>query len=78
MMAKIAEKYNLPFFSQKTAEISTDKFLMKQVFRENDLPCAKGSLVKEIDHSHKYPLILKPRDNSGSRGIIFCRNKTRC
>ena len=75
MMAKIAEKFDLPFFSEETAVISTDKFLMKKVFRENNLPCAKGSLVKEIDDSHKYPLILKPRDNSGSRGIIFCESK---
>jgi biotin carboxylase len=75
MMAKIAEKFNLPFFSEETAITSTDKFLMKKVFEENNIPCASGSLVTEINDSHKYPLILKPRDNSGSRGIIFCRTK---
>ncbi len=75
MMAQIAERYEMPFFSEETAVVATDKFLMKKVFREENIPCAKGSLIREIDDSHKYPLILKPRDNSGSRGIIFCQTK---
>lgn len=75
MMAQIAERYELPFFSEETAVVATDKFLMKKVFREENIPCAKGSLIREIDDSFKYPLILKPRDNSGSRGIIFCETK---
>lgn len=75
MMARVAEKFDLPFFSEETAITSTDKFLMKKAFEENEIPCAEGTLVTEIDDSHKYPLILKPRDNSGSRGIIFCRTK---
>ena len=75
MMARIAEKYGFPFFSVETAIASTDKFLMKQAFQQNDIPCAAGKLIKEIDDSLHYPLILKPRDNSGSRGIIFCQTK---
>lgn len=75
MMAKIAEKYGFSFFSEETAIISTDKFLMKNAFRENGIPCADGRLIHEIDDSLDYPLILKPRDNSGSRGIVFCRTK---
>lgn len=75
MMAKIAEKYRLPFFTEETAATATDKYLMKQVFQENNIPCAKGQLVSQIDDSHSYPLILKPRDNSGSRGIVLCQTK---
>ncbi len=75
MMAKVAEKYGFSFFSEKTAVISTDKYLMKRVFQENNIPCAKGSLINKIEDSLKYPLILKPRDNSGSRGIVFCETK---
>ncbi len=49
MMARIAEKFNLPFYSINTATISTDKFLMKQIFREESIPCAKGVLIDTIN-----------------------------
>lgn len=75
MMARIAEKYGLKFISQDTAKWSTDKFLMKQKFQENNLPHAKGVIIEEINDDLNYPLIIKPSDNSGSRGVVFCENK---
>ena len=77
MMARVAKKMNLPFYSEETALISTDKFKMKECFRKAGIPCANGGLVKSIDEAEGlvYPVILKPRDNSGSRGVIFCKNK---
>ena len=77
MMARIAEKYGFPFYSVETAEWSTDKFQMKQRFMEGDVPCAKGRLVKSVSEveDFEYPVIIKPRDNSGSRGVKLCRNK---
>jgi len=77
MMARIAEKYGFPFFSVETAQWSTDKFQMKQRFMEGGVPCAKGRLVKSVCEveDFEYPVIIKPRDNSGSRGVKLCRNK---
>lgn len=77
MMARIAEKYGFPFFSVETARWSTDKFQMKQHFMEGGVPCAKGRLVKSVDEveDFEYPVIIKPRDNSGSRGVKLCRCK---
>lgn len=77
MMARIAEKYGFPFYSVKTAKWSTDKFQMKQRFMEGGVSCAKGRLVKSVDdvEDFEYPVIIKPRDNSGSRGVKLCRNK---
>lgn len=77
MMARIAEKYGFPFYSVETAQWSTDKFQMKQRFVDGGVPCAKGCLVKsvsEVEH-FEFPVIIKPRDNSGSRGVKLCRNK---
>ncbi len=77
MMARIAEKYGFPFYSVETAQWSTDKFQMKLRFMEGGVPCAKGRLVKsaaEVE-DFEYPVIVKPRDNSGSRGVKLCRNK---
>jgi biotin carboxylase len=80
MMARITETLHLSFFSIETAKCSTDKFLMKQKFQEFEIPCAKGFLVKDIKDdlaqlpTIEYPVILKPRDNSGSRGVIYCQD----
>lgn len=77
MMARIAEKYGFPFYSVETAKWSTDKFKMKQRFMEGGVPCAKGRLVKSFEEveDFEYPVIIKPRDNSGSRGVKLCRSK---
>ena len=77
MMARIAEKYGFPFYSVETAQWSTDKFQMKQRFVDGGVPCAKGRLVKSVEETADmvYPVIVKPRDNSGSRGVKLCRSK---
>ena len=75
MMARVAEKYGFPFFSVDTARWSTDKYQMKQRFMDRGVPCAKGRLVKSIEEITDlvFPVIVKPRDNSGSRGVKLCR-----
>lgn len=77
MMARIAEKYGFPFYSVETAQWSTDKFQMKQRFELGDVPHARGRLVKSVEETADmvYPVIVKPRDNSGSRGVKLCRTK---
>lgn len=78
MMARIADARDFPFFSVDTAIHSTDKHLMKQRFQQHDIPCAKGFVLNQIEEvpvkSMEYPVIVKPRDNSGSRGVIYCNN----
>ena len=77
MMARIAEKYGFPFYSVETAQWSTAKFQMKQRFELGDVPHARGRLVKSVVETADmvYPVIVKPRDNSGSRGVKLCRTK---
>lgn len=76
MMARVAEELHLPFFSVETAEWSTDKFQMKQRFLEGGVPCARGRLIHNSEEAQDlyFPLICKPRDNSGSRGVKLCRD----
>lgn len=76
MMARIAKELNLPFYSVETAEWSTDKFQMKRRFIKGGVPCAQGRLIHSVDEAKDlyFPVICKPRDNSGSRGVKLCRN----
>lgn len=76
MMARVAKELHLPFFSMETAEWSTDKFQMKQRFMEGGVPCAKGRLIRHAEEAKNlcFPVICKPRDNSGSRGVKLCRD----
>ncbi len=77
MMARVAEKYGFTFFSVETAQWSTDKYQMKHRFMEGGVPCAHGRLISKVEDAEDlyYPLIVKPRDNSGSRGVKLCRSK---
>lgn len=79
MMARVAEALKLPFYSVQTSLWSTDKLQMKKRFQEFGVPCAKGVEVDSIEGLHNlnwdYPIIVKPRDNSGSRGVIFCETE---
>lgn len=76
MMASVAEKLGYPFYSVNTAIWSTDKFQMKQRFMEGGVPCALGRLIHDANEAEDlyFPVICKPRDNSGSRGVKLCRN----
>lgn len=49
---------------------------MKQRFMEGGVPCAKGRLIKYAEEAEdlSFPIICKPRDNSGSRGVKLCRD----
>lgn len=77
MMARIAEKYGFPFYSVESAQWSTDKFQMKKRFELGGVPHAQGRLISKVEEAEGlvFPVIVKPRDNSGSRGVKFCRDK---
>ncbi len=81
MMSKIAEKYNFVFPSYLSIQKSINKYLMKEVFLKNNIPCAYGMLIHNKNQiqeilkcKFKLPVIIKPLDSSGSRGVIFCNS----
>lgn len=77
MMARVAKELGLPFYSVETAQWSTDKFQMKERFELGSVPHAQGRLISKVEESEGlvFPVIVKPRDNSGSRGVKLCRDK---
>ena len=69
----VAENMGLPGNSIEATTISTNKHWMRKAFEENGDPSPKSMLVdSRTDFSSidmKFPLIVKPTDRSGSRGV---------
>lgn len=70
----VANKLGLPGNSMECARMSTNKHLMRKAFERRGDPSPKSVLVDaetNLDSmSFKYPVIVKPTDRSGSRGIF--------
>ena len=75
----IAEKMNLPGNSLLCTQKSTNKYKMRQAFKNAGVPTPgfeiidedefkKGTYLDKLNYM-KYPLIVKPTDRSGSRSI---------
>lgn len=77
----VAEKMGLTGNSEKSSLKSTNKHLMREAFAKSGDPSPKSFLVDEntdiqaIDIS--FPVIVKPTDRSGSRGIYKLESKER-
>lgn len=81
MMARIAEKLELPFPTEKAISNTINKFELKKILLENNIPCAKGvmtnleELIPNLENSGiSFPVIVKPTDSSGSRGVYYCKS----
>lgn len=75
----ICEKANLPHYgSMEAFGIATDKMLFKEACKKCGVPIIPGTNAYSFDEAkafadkNAYPLMLKPADNSGSRGVIKC------
>lgn len=69
----VAEQMGLVGNPDKYSQITTNKYLMRQCFMDNGVPspkfCLTGGEVPDAVISFRYPVIVKPTDRSGSRGV---------
>lgn len=77
--AAVCEKFHLAGNSLETARNATDKYLMLKAFVRGGVPHPKFQYIvkEEIAQAHpqlSFPLICKPVDSSGSRGINLIGN----
>lgn len=70
----LCDKLNLPFYaSHKNIEQTVDKIKFKQMCRKYNVPTVPEYSENEID-TIEYPVIVKPSDSYGSKGITICKN----
>lgn len=66
-------------FNEEQAKMSTDKHYFKEKCMEFGIAVPKEYDIKSLDDVEsdfvEYPIIIKPADNGGSRGISVCYNK---
>lgn len=79
--AYVAEKLDLPApYKYEVAVNVTNKLRMKKLMFENDIPTSKYIQVrsiKEVDsHGLQFPVIVKPVDSNGSKGVRRAEDQT--
>lgn len=74
---KICEKANLPCYANLRAiEVTSNKEQFKKLCKEYNIPVVPEYSFSEVEQGNViYPLIVKPVDNSGARGIYICHDK---
>ena len=79
--AYIAKELNLPGISIDSALKATNKYEMIKSFKENNVPHPKFEYISkdfinyDLNKTFKFPVIVKPIDMAGSRGIYLVNNK---
>ncbi|MAG34473.1 MAG: phosphoribosylglycinamide synthetase [Deltaproteobacteria bacterium] len=77
IVAELSEYLGTPGPSLQTARLATDKYLMKLRFQQCDIPIPWFELVETRDElsqiiaARGLPVVLKPIDRSGSRGVFL-------
>ena len=75
-VASVAETLGLPGIPVQSAQLATDKLAMKKKFAADGVPVPWYTLVDSADHlrrivaEREYPLVLKPVDSRGGRGVL--------
>ena len=78
--AIIAEELGIPGIPTASARIVSDKVLMKDTFKSHSIPIPWYKEIKSFSdfmntvEKQSFPLILKPVDSRGARGVLFLNN----
>lgn len=82
MCRALCKKLNLPLYCEKDSAwaIARDKSKFKALCKECGVPVAQDyyisdALTREELDAVKYPVVVKPVDKSGNRGMSYCANE---
>ncbi|NQT22275.1 MAG: ATP-grasp domain-containing protein, partial [Candidatus Omnitrophica bacterium] len=77
----IAIELGLPGISREAAANTTNKILMKKALKKHNIPCGNFISAKSNEEAMDrikelvFPLVIKPADRAGSRGVFKLNNK---
>ncbi len=81
-VASVAAALGLPGISVESARLASDKLAMKQAFRRAGIPIPWFQAIASIDElraaaaDRGFPLVLKPIDGRGARGVLRLTERT--
>lgn len=79
-VAAVAHFMGLIGIQPKSAEVATDKYLMRKRLVEENVPSPNFGLACSMEDAQEiatkigFPLVIKPIDSSGSRGVKIAKN----
>lgn len=80
-VASVAAALGLPGIPLETAQLASDKLAMKRRFAEKNIPIPWFQAVDTSEHLHElvrqrgFPLVIKPVDSRGARGVLRLSEK---
>ena len=80
--AYVAEKLGLPGNPYESVKICTEKDLFRAFLQEHGFNCPKAKGFRTLEEAEKYidgfkfPLMVKPVDSSGSKGVVKIYDKS--
>jgi isopentenyl diphosphate isomerase/L-lactate dehydrogenase-like FMN-dependent dehydrogenase/biotin carboxylase len=80
-VAAVANALNLPGIRFKDAEAASNKIKMRKRLKEFNVPIPEFAAIWNIQDARdaleflKFPLVMKPADNMGARGVIKVSNR---
>ena len=81
-VALVADNLKLPGISLRSAKLVSNKISMKEQFVRHGIPTPKFDVINTKDDFFKkvkeknFPLVLKPSDGRGARGVLFIDENT--
>lgn len=75
-VSAVVEAFDLPGVSEHVAHLTTNKCARAEVFRKAEVSFPEYAVInrKNFAHSLNYPVVIKPSDNSASRGVRIIEN----
>jgi biotin carboxylase len=80
VVAAVNDELGLKGIDSRTAELVTNKYSMRKKMRETGIPCPAFREVTSVSEAESaaveihYPVVIKPVDSSGSRGVFLTRD----
>ncbi len=81
-VAMVARRFGLPGVSVISAELASNKLAMKEKFLRDGIKVPQFKEIVSVDEIDKlatlwsFPLVIKPNDGRGARGVLLLNGKT--